>query len=120
MGHPWYPSTTGSPDASCLPPPRVDCRSNVVGSVLSLYLGTFGTSFFSVTCTTLIVANFPARKARTNRFLPKRKARTNRVLHRTTSGAVAVPGHVTTLSSSPTSTHVRIRAKVQINSKDQG
>lgn len=86
------------------PTPRVDCRSNVVGSVLSLYLGTFGTSFFSVTCTTLIVANFPARKARINRVLPKRKARTNRVLHRTTSGAVAVPGHVTTLSSSPSST----------------
>lgn len=34
-------------------------------SVLSLYLATFGTSFFSVTCTTLIVANFPTRTSKT-------------------------------------------------------
>ena len=35
--------------------------STISGACLSLYLATFGTSFFSITCTTLVVANFPAR-----------------------------------------------------------
>ena len=39
----------------------VKVSSTIVTSCMSLYLGTFGTSFFSVTCTTLVVTNWPTR-----------------------------------------------------------
>ena len=35
--------------------------SSISGACLSLYLATFGTSFFSITCTALMVANYPPR-----------------------------------------------------------
>jgi MFS family permease len=35
--------------------------SNIAGTCMSTYLATFGTSFFSITCTTLVVCNFPTR-----------------------------------------------------------